>query len=468
MSGRRRALLMGNAIYEADRKLPNLACPLNDVDGLARVLGDVALGGFETPLVLRDANGSEARREIIAFLREARPDDTVLFYYSGHGKLDRSLNLHLCTRDSEVDYIEATAVPIHFVRDQMRTCRAQKRVVMLDCCYSGAATGFRARSSVDDQLRLANQGSGTYLLTSSSSIETSEEKEGDLYGVFTKHVLEGLQSGAADHDGRGVVTMDDLYDYVVEAVSAEGSPQRPNREVDGHGDIIIARSAKDSRENRARTAAEFLFARVASNDLDDEIATAIVKTARKHPSEHTPQEVVLDRALDQLLAKRITLSTLVVTYWRSINPTDQLTSKTVHVSRERSKSPSRAELSDQKDPQSFSEVSNAGEPAHLNQHITKMGELSQVLSEHKPLLWARFLTPLTVLIVEFLCISLSSINFPTSVLASFTILFSITSLGVLGWNVMKNAEMLGVWGWIINCTSVFVSLIILYNTLIGF
>lgn len=316
MTGRRRALLMGNAAYTADPKLPDLACPLNDVAGLAEVLRDPAIGDFEAVATLCDASSAEARRALVGFLRAAEPRDTVLFYYSGHGKLDDNFALHLCTSDSEVDLLEATAVRMGFVHDLLRKCRAEKSVLLLDCCYSGAAKGARARGNVDDQLKLAVRGTGTYLLTASDAIETAQEKEGARYGVFTGHVIEGLLDGEADREGRGFITMDDLYDYVVRAVRAD-SPQRPNREVGGFGDIVIARSGRDARRDRARDAVQMLFARAAAGDLDPTIAAAADVVARKRPSEHSETEAAIDAALGELLADRITLGVFVTAYWRA-------------------------------------------------------------------------------------------------------------------------------------------------------
>jgi caspase domain-containing protein len=280
------------------------------------VLADPALGGFAPVETLRDAPSAEIRKRAVAFLRAAEPGDTVLIYYSGHGKLDDGFNLYLCSSDSEVALLEATAVRIGFVHDLLKKCRAEKTVMLLDCCYSGAAGGVRARGNVDDQLKLAVRGSGTYLLTASDAIETAQEKEGERYGVFTKHVIEGLSSGAADREGRGFVTMDDLYDYVVRAVRAD-SPQRPNREVGGHGDIVIARSGKDSRKDRARDAAKLLYARAAAGDLDATIAAAVEAVARKRPSAHSPAEAAIDAALSDLMAEQITLGAFVTAYWRA-------------------------------------------------------------------------------------------------------------------------------------------------------
>ena len=186
------------------------------------------------------------RTQVSTFLQKAEPGDTVLFYYSGHGKLDDRLENYRLIRvsDTKVDLLEATAVDISFVQNQLRKCRAEKTIIMLDCCFSGAASRMRARGAGDDQLRLSMRGSGSYLMTASDATQTAKEKEGEDYGVFTKHVITGLSTGDADRAERGFVTMDDLYEYVAKTVYGDNG-QRPIREVGGHGDIVIAKSGKD-------------------------------------------------------------------------------------------------------------------------------------------------------------------------------------------------------------------------------
>ncbi|MGQ7845178.1 caspase, EACC1-associated type [Granulosicoccus sp. 3-233] len=312
----RKALLIGNASFPADEKLLDLRCPLNDVEGLRAVLANPEIGGFDTVETLCDCDSTEVKRKLITFLADTQNTDTVLLYYSGHGKHDANIQLNFCTHDSEIAVLEATAVPVAFVRDQLARCNAQNTVLMLDCCYSGAAKGILHRGDVEDQLKLSVKGSGTYLLTASSETETAQEKESDRYGVFTKHLIEALETGNADKDGNGVTTMDDLYHYIVNAVRSD-SPQKPTRQVDGHGKIIVAKSGKNSRLDTAATLSSELFTRVASGDLDASIATAAVEVARKAPSTHTPSEATFDTAITAYLAKRITLGEFVTAYWNT-------------------------------------------------------------------------------------------------------------------------------------------------------
>lgn len=318
MSSGRRALLIGNAAYPADAGLPDLRCPINDVDGIAAVLEDPAIGAFDSVTVLRDATSGEARRAIVGFARESKPEGTAVVYYSGHGKLDEEYRLHLCTNDSEVDFLEATSVPIRFVKDQLARCREAETVLILDCCFSGQAAEMQGRGTLDDQFRIAVRGTGTYLLTASDAFQVAQERSGELYGVFTKHLIAGLKSGAPDRAGRGIVTMDDLYEYLVSAVRADGA-QRPSRAVGGHGEIVIAQSGRETRRERARSAEARLLALVQSGTMPLAVAGAVGEIAGKLPGALTPAEAEIDAALDQLLADKMMTGEFLATFFQLRN-----------------------------------------------------------------------------------------------------------------------------------------------------
>ena len=49
------------------------------------------------------------------------------------------------------------------------------------------------------------------VLTSSAATETSHEKEG--IGIYTRYIVEGIETGAADTDDNGVITVEEIHDY---------------------------------------------------------------------------------------------------------------------------------------------------------------------------------------------------------------------------------------------------------------
>ena len=62
--------------------------------------------------------------------------------------------------------------------------------------------------------------------------------------VFTAALVEGLTSGDADKDEDGLVSLDELYDYVYDRVKERNPKQTPGRDVELEGDLYVARSQR--------------------------------------------------------------------------------------------------------------------------------------------------------------------------------------------------------------------------------
>lgn len=249
MSGKRFAVLIASSRFPNEPALLPLHFPENDADGLKKILRSEKHGYFDNAVVLKNAVRKKAIREIHKILRDAQKDDLVLIYYSGHGKLNSQGHLYLATKDTENHLLETTSISMVEVKQLMDTSRSNKKVIILDCCYSGAAGNAFTKGGVEDQFQVMFGGSGTYIMTASTSTQIAKEFPEDQYGVFTKHIIEGIRSGAADGDNDGFITMDDLYDYVHKHVCAENCGQEPKKYgVDVKGKLVIAKSGKTPKE----------------------------------------------------------------------------------------------------------------------------------------------------------------------------------------------------------------------------
>jgi TPR repeat protein len=232
MTSRRRALLIGNALYDPNEpKLSRLRCPHNDVAGLAELLGSEQHGDFQVESLIDEAHDTIERSLYDLLINQAGQDDLVLLYYSGHGKPNSRGELHLATRDTQLRYLPLTSIPLSRLSTWMQDSRASQIVLILDCCYSGSFEQIMTKGEIAAQIELTlpNQlkGRGTYVLTASTDTELAAEKEGDEYSLLTKYIIRGIRDGAADRSDTGYITMQDLTAYVQESVALENAAQTP-------------------------------------------------------------------------------------------------------------------------------------------------------------------------------------------------------------------------------------------------
>ena len=103
--GARRALLVAAATY-VDSGFARLRAPI--VDALASVLEDPTLGGFELRRLV-NVPTEQIKREIEGFVDDARLNDLLLLYMSGHAAVDdqhnrpRSAVLHHVADEAVLD-----------------------------------------------------------------------------------------------------------------------------------------------------------------------------------------------------------------------------------------------------------------------------------------------------------------------------------------------------------------------------
>jgi hypothetical protein len=134
------------------------------------------------------------------------------------------------------------------VREQIDKSNSQRKVVVLDCCHSGAFAKAGLGDSVGTEDAFAGSGYGRVILTASDALGLSWEGDEwlgeDRPSVFTNFLVEGLRTGKADLDGDGKIVLDELYKYVYERVMTSGyAKQTPHRWAQKvEGEIFVARN----------------------------------------------------------------------------------------------------------------------------------------------------------------------------------------------------------------------------------
>ncbi|MFI9819320.1 caspase family protein [Streptomyces sp. NPDC052013] len=244
MSAGRFALLIATGHYE-NQALRQLRSPARDAEGLADVLRDPAIGGFEVSTVV-DRRHHEVARAIEHFFLDRGRDDLLLLHVSSHGVKNDNGDLYFAATDTDRRLLASTAVSAEFLRTQMDRCRARSIVLLLDCCYSGAfLRGTKGDTDVHVKDELA--GHGRVVLTATNRTEYAWEGErldalDPEPSRFTGAVIKGLRSGEADRNGDGLISALDLYEYVYDELRAAQVRQRPQMWAEVERQVVIARS----------------------------------------------------------------------------------------------------------------------------------------------------------------------------------------------------------------------------------
>ncbi|MGD1700637.1 caspase, EACC1-associated type [Dapis sp. BLCC M229] len=223
------ALLIGVSEYLPE--FPALPSAVKDVEAMKEVLGNSEMGGFDDIKVLKNSNRQQIEEAIYELFADRDKDDVLVFYFSGHGVKSREGNLFFATpqtRKSQRGIVTPTAVGASVLQSQMNDSFSQRLVVILDCCYSGAFTkGMTAKGDENIDIQAELGGKGRAILMSSSSTQSSFESEGSELSIYTKYLVEGIKTGAADTDNDGKISVDELDKYVSKKVHEESPAMTP-------------------------------------------------------------------------------------------------------------------------------------------------------------------------------------------------------------------------------------------------
>lgn len=186
-------------------------------------------------------NREATRSAIIAGLQElaaqSQPSDTVVFYFSGHGAQRTSgpdLGTYLCPPEFDGKRPRETGVEAEELSDLLQRIEAERLLVLIDACRSGAVARIKAEEDVDllkwefggQRLDKLAAGSGRVIISASDAHQNSMILGRYRNSLFTHFVLEGLRGGVADRSD-GLIRVLDLFHYVAGKVRSAREDQTP-------------------------------------------------------------------------------------------------------------------------------------------------------------------------------------------------------------------------------------------------
>jgi formylglycine-generating enzyme required for sulfatase activity len=228
------ALLIGVSDYQIDgssQGFINLPSTELDIAGMKKILDDPELGAFDTVTPLINPVHYEMSEAIETFLGNCSKEDLVLLYFSGHGAKDKNRKLYFAAKgtkkNAKDELYTATAVSAQFVRGLLDDCKSTKKIMILDCCFSGAIDpNAKGDDTLDVLTASLSAAKGSIILTSSSSTEISYGSPTQM-SFYTRYFVEGIESGKADRDVNGHLSINELHNYVKDQLQVEKATMNP-------------------------------------------------------------------------------------------------------------------------------------------------------------------------------------------------------------------------------------------------
>lgn len=197
-------------------------------------------------------------RKAADFLKNSKVDDTVILFFAGHGAYDKNKDpkYYYLPYDADPANLTSTGVDFESIENILSDIKPRKKLFLLDTCESGEldedvyaryyamadARGFKprtfrrpAKTRGETQVKrnsylhekdrfiynnLARR-SGAAVFSSSRGNEVSYESSSIQNGFFSREIINALTSEAADKNHDGKINIEELREYVGDAVAKD-------------------------------------------------------------------------------------------------------------------------------------------------------------------------------------------------------------------------------------------------------
>jgi hypothetical protein len=181
----RKAIVLGS---NGPDHLSPLKYSLKDAEAIAAVLRAPRCG-FEVTVAPSGLEAHMVRALVENVAEECTIQDTLVCYFSGHGLLERGA-LFLLWDKSQSDRLLGSSIPAQDLLRALHYCRAESKLLMLDCCHAGAAVssfGLKDAAGIPVEDALAKP-DNFLVLMASDRLERAREFD-NLEGSFLAHNL---------------------------------------------------------------------------------------------------------------------------------------------------------------------------------------------------------------------------------------------------------------------------------------
>jgi tetratricopeptide (TPR) repeat protein len=219
-SARAYALVIGIAKYKNLAPSQDLHFTETDADAIYRTLISKEGGAFPAEnvhlLVGPKATLENIRHELEEWLPSVanQPNDRVVVYFSGHGYIKDGRG-YLAPWDVDISQPETTGYPMELLGSVLANkVKAQWKLLLVDACHAGKLTAETTDDAVAGQLHQLPKSLLTFTSTRAAERSYEDPKLSTGFGLFTYFLVQGLQGNADNDPCDGVITADELVEYV--------------------------------------------------------------------------------------------------------------------------------------------------------------------------------------------------------------------------------------------------------------
>jgi len=217
------AVLISAEQYE-DVTLRPLPTAAEDVQLLAEVLKSRYRVPEEQVLELVDAPRVRLQQKIPVFLRQLKPESMLVVYVGGHAYQDDDGTVYLAPTTFEFSRMDLTGLPLRWLVEQLESCPAGRKLLLLDCSHAGPGADTAAQPSTEEMLAsLADTPGRSPLKTLTAIVSSRRGQRGLLladqsHGLFASCLAQGF-SGRADTDRDTRIDPTELFGFLQTAMA---------------------------------------------------------------------------------------------------------------------------------------------------------------------------------------------------------------------------------------------------------
>ncbi len=187
-TGKKYALIYGINTYQ---HISPLKYSVNDALSISSFLKQ---NSFEVTLRTNSlATKENFSNDILSIISNLKEEDTLIFFYSGHGYRTNSLS-YIVPYDATLSSIESFISEVELF-NWLKDSKTEKILLIFDKCFAGAYIAHKKY----------------FVITSSDEGEESLEIESIQHGLLTYYLLTGLENKRADINNDRYVSFAELF-----------------------------------------------------------------------------------------------------------------------------------------------------------------------------------------------------------------------------------------------------------------